>query len=200
MSNKIYKFLPINAFTRDVLLTEKFHFGDWEKMNDPLEGFFQYSKNILTDSNIKDLYNEKNLYGICCFSENYKNILMWSHYADNHKGICIEVHVDKILCDQEDIDIIKIDYIKSIATIANPDVNVKSLLSKKLTPWKYEKEIRLFSNGKNVQKKIGKITKIILGPSISDKNKELISTYIGDRNLKIVQAKINLNTSSINIR
>ncbi len=28
--------------------------------------------------------------GVICFSSNYDNILMWSHYANNHKGICIE--------------------------------------------------------------------------------------------------------------
>ena len=125
---------------------------------------------------------------------------MWSHYTDDHKGICIEVLVDETLCNQENIDIIEITYMKSIITIADPSIDVGSLLNRKLSPWKYEKEIRLFSNGRNIQKKIGKITRIILGPSISDNNKELISTYISDRNIKTTQAKINLNTSSINIR
>lgn len=26
---------------------------------------------------------------ICCFSLTYKNPLMWSHYANHHKGICL---------------------------------------------------------------------------------------------------------------
>ena len=29
-------------------------------------------------------------FGICCFSENKNNILMWSHYAKNHKGVCFK--------------------------------------------------------------------------------------------------------------
>ncbi|VBB06730.1 Hypothetical protein LUCI_1966 [Lucifera butyrica] len=42
-------------------------------------------------------YFEKNIVdvlrkamGICCFSAENRNIVMWSHYADNHKGICLE--------------------------------------------------------------------------------------------------------------
>jgi len=27
--------------------------------------------------------------GICCFSEDWSHILMWSHYAANHSGICL---------------------------------------------------------------------------------------------------------------
>lgn len=28
--------------------------------------------------------------GICCFAESNDNLLMWSHYADKHTGICLE--------------------------------------------------------------------------------------------------------------
>ena len=31
--------------------------------------------------------------GISCFSEDGKNILMWSHYSEGHKGICLEYDV-----------------------------------------------------------------------------------------------------------
>lgn len=32
-----------------------------------------------------------------CMTETYDNILMWSHYANSHKGICIEYDVKKLL-------------------------------------------------------------------------------------------------------
>ena len=31
-----------------------------------------------------------------CLSENNSSVLMWSHYADNHKGICIEYDFESI--------------------------------------------------------------------------------------------------------
>lgn len=30
------------------------------------------------------------LFKVCCLCTDYKNKLMWSHYADSHKGICVE--------------------------------------------------------------------------------------------------------------
>jgi hypothetical protein len=29
-------------------------------------------------------------WGVACLSETFNNILLWSHYADGHKGICLE--------------------------------------------------------------------------------------------------------------
>lgn len=34
-----------------------------------------------------------NEHGICSFSENISNILLWSHYADNHKGVAVGIEV-----------------------------------------------------------------------------------------------------------
>ncbi len=31
--------------------------------------------------------------GVICFSERSDSLLMWSHYADNHNGICIEFDI-----------------------------------------------------------------------------------------------------------
>src|SRR5207253_3097370 len=33
--------------------------------------------------------------GICCFSEEYNNPLLWSHYGDQHRGICIGYTLDR---------------------------------------------------------------------------------------------------------
>lgn len=33
---------------------------------------------------------------LVCFSETYNNILMWSHYADNHKGFVVEYDSDSL--------------------------------------------------------------------------------------------------------
>ena len=33
-------------------------------------------------------------YGLICFSENWTNPLLWSHYADKHRGICLGFDVN----------------------------------------------------------------------------------------------------------
>ena len=33
--------------------------------------------------------------GICCFTRKSDNLLMWSHYTDSHKGICLKFEILK---------------------------------------------------------------------------------------------------------
>lgn len=43
----------------------------------------------LMNSRIRDVIN--NSFGICSLTEDFSNLLMWSHYADSHRGFCIQV-------------------------------------------------------------------------------------------------------------
>lgn len=40
--------------------------------------------------------NAKNIFGVTCLSESYDSLLMWSHYANNHHGMCVEYELSKI--------------------------------------------------------------------------------------------------------
>lgn len=51
-------------------------------------------RRIGTDMN--DYVRNVALPDVCCFSGNNKSILMWSHYADNHKGICLSFRSYKL--------------------------------------------------------------------------------------------------------
>ena len=51
-------------------------------------------RNTLKETTKEILYSYVNYYQtempLVCFSEKYNNLLMWAHYADNHKGFVIE--------------------------------------------------------------------------------------------------------------
>ncbi len=49
---------------------------------------------ISNDESIMNYW--KNRYYVVCFSTNLKSILMWSHYAKNHTGFCLEFSPDEI--------------------------------------------------------------------------------------------------------
>lgn len=51
---------------------------------------FLNSINTIAEKADDLIINGTKEFGICCFSETNNNIHMWSHYADSHKGICIE--------------------------------------------------------------------------------------------------------------
>ncbi len=85
--------------------------------------------------------------GFACFSSSPYSTLMWSHYADSHKGLCLEF--DRVgdlrsdLCD-------KVNYTSDInwkasipQFIENPLQFLKEYLYVKREEWSYEREWRL---------------------------------------------------------
>ncbi|OBT08311.1 hypothetical protein A9267_11445 [Shewanella sp. UCD-FRSSP16_17] len=69
--------------------------------NDPFE--FGYSSSDLEILNSKSSSKElgfklkefAELHGIISLTTSYKNIMMWSHYAENHRGAVVELHIDE---------------------------------------------------------------------------------------------------------
>jgi hypothetical protein len=83
-------------------------------------------------------------HGVCCFSQIEDDILMWSHYAQQHSGVCIGVRTDrikgKVFRAVQYSDVVPLldawEYIRGSA-----DAFVKLGLTK-ATHWNYEKEWR----------------------------------------------------------
>lgn len=84
--------------------------------------------------------------GLICFSKNWRNPLLWSHYADKHHGICLGFDVSTRLLRE-------VSYVKGMRTInvTSPKTTQKEIDSflEKLTitkfyDWKYEDEVRYF--------------------------------------------------------
>lgn len=92
--------------------------------------------------------------GICCFSTTYSNPLLWSHYADQHNGICIGYNLDRL---PKPI-LHKVEYggnrmvnTSVVAKALSGDDGAKkkldsSVLLRKAPSWRYENEWRLFGN------------------------------------------------------
>lgn len=163
----------------DNYLSGKIHFSHWKDLNDPMEGYFAYYPQRDT---IDDLLSEKRNFKVCCFSNNYSNILLWSHYADSHKGVCLEyeIETDRL---SEDIQYEIIQYSRKIPQIdISPDTKEQAVycLSHKLNVWKYEKERRLLSYNSSDDNvavdRFGRFVSIILGfrffPSFGESNTE----------------------------
>jgi hypothetical protein len=81
--------------------------------------------------------------GILCLTEHWNSMLMWSHYAKQHKGICVGF--------RRDIDIfrmaLKIEYVSEFPVILRPQDDHNTILQKALLMkaecWKYETEWRV---------------------------------------------------------
>lgn len=146
------------------IMENKLYMGHYSEMNDPMEALYDGSQ--LTQDCITDIRNSKPNLRMCCMSKTYSDILMWSHYADSHRGICFEVEVE----DANTADIRKeIRYIRQLRSPKGRFAQEKciDIMGYKLLPWQYEEEvryIRLLEYGvKDKQYLSVEIKKIIFG-------------------------------------
>lgn len=85
-------------------------------------------------------------YGIYCLSEKPDNILMWSHYADSHKGMCLVFDADII---SKHFNCQPVKYkstypsFKQCLDSKKNLLNLAPLILTKSKHWKYESEVRL---------------------------------------------------------
>jgi hypothetical protein len=87
--------------------------------------------------------------GVCCFAGNESNLLMWSHYSNSHRGVCLKFDALK------DLDFfvfpLPVNY-----QLEYPNYNhlgdrqdiLKSLILTKSEHWKYEEEQRVLKPNK----------------------------------------------------
>ena len=180
---KIYHYTKLGTAIEHILPKLSLRTSGLDKMNDPKENqpWAFGGRNIDYKSWYPESYNNDThiehqkklgleIKASCqalCFvkdkpKKGYLNEIMWAHYAENHKGICIELDKDRFI--QENTRLLS-DYAfesvnygihKRVSMIASNGtkreeidrivkVNYKELFYKKSRDWKTENEVRLLT-------------------------------------------------------
>lgn len=81
--------------------------------------------------------------GVSCFSLRHDNLLMWAHYGDYHKGVCLEFNVEHDLTFFKDVLAVnyKEEYPK-IDLIEKQKHAFTEIITTKSAHWQYEEEYR----------------------------------------------------------
>lgn len=117
------------------------------ELNDP----FEFAAVCFEDKAIRQAFgrmkNEMNLHrGLLCFSTKWNNPVMWSHYADRHKGICLGFDVSDESVGPVSYSgkrlAVELEQFKSPREL--PLEFLTKLLFTKYAHWKYENEYRGF--------------------------------------------------------
>ncbi len=82
--------------------------------------------------------------GICCFTKGKENILLWSHYADSHRGVCLGFDYNLMEKIFPQFDEVNYNDEPFYFDIKNPLDSVSRTALRKSSDWKYEDEIRFF--------------------------------------------------------
>lgn len=91
-SFKLYRYMPANYYSIRNIETQTIHLSNNGVMNDAFEGLPQFDRE-LSYSEIRQL---DDLAKMTCFTEDKDNERMWSHYADSHKGVCVEYDIKRL--------------------------------------------------------------------------------------------------------
>lgn len=118
---------------------------------DPTNNKYRDQRNHLLHGD----FHRKNLPLVTCFSELSTNILMWSHYADNHQGICLcfktkTIKNEHIICLDSNllIPVKGVEYSEDAPSVFNMfdsdrDSSISKFLLTKYSGWDYENEYRV---------------------------------------------------------
>lgn len=104
---------------------------------------------------IEKYHNERT--GMICFGAVWDNPMMWAHYADKHKGVCLGFEVEDKLVSTVDYTDAKID-VEFGEHLPNHGLSVELLnkvLTTKSTAWTQEQECRVLAALKTPDPKSG---------------------------------------------
>lgn len=142
-----------------------------------------------------------------------KNILMWSHYTDGHKGFCVKYRLSQHFVKQEENDKFEHMFLKPINYLGaedNVNLDVESIdtnlsYATKYRCWEYENEVRLISYNTSTNNKFlgipldkqSKIEAVYFGYNCSDEQKKTISNILTKYRHKIKLYNTRMNKENV---
>lgn len=165
-----YKSLKGDSFKYFVkmLVESKMYAAKFSELNDPMEG--AYLSGLMNQQEIENIRYQKDNRRIISLVEKVNeedkphNMLMWSHYTDEHRGCCVEFHFQK---GADENKVKRVDYIDKMEP--NNNIDTIAILCRKFSDWHYEEEVRYIDvfEGENKTVPIV-IDKIYLGMRIDN--------------------------------
>ena len=173
MKTRLYKYKSLTdfEFVADILINKRLYAAHYKELNDPLEGAFSPDEDTEYNKLIEKKMDEIR---VCSLSTDMNNPLLWAHYADGFKGVCIEIEVDESVLELRKINYTPFDVLPSRnykgmfgdEDEVTPEEWAKSSLSGKYEDWEYEKEYRILSDSKFIKDGF-RITGVYLGTRVS---------------------------------
>jgi len=182
---KLFKYHRIDKFLIQSLRFSEHWFSRIDSLNDPFDAFFIDATPEMSVSYLKKQFC------VCCFSKVNDEILMWSHYADSHRGVCLEFEFPDTK--ENNASLIEINYDDNLYTLdkIKLDKNGSLILNitdngswvrQKLKTWEYEQEVRVIQIENDLSlngiasKFIGNLKAIYFGFRTDNKDIELVKS------------------------
>jgi hypothetical protein len=223
----LYRYRP-DSWERDKNLfnEDEVWFQPMDKQNDPFEFSFKMKScnelssftseryiasflnlNSFVESSIdflcQQFENSKTKYSIACFCEKKDNILLWSHYANSHKGYCIEYSTIDILNTFQCclLPVIYQSNIPGLIDLVSNNIEIELLpyyialksITSKSNLWEYEQEWRIIHSHETGKEKVKfpKPRAVYIGCNATDKLELNLKNACQEKNIPIFKMKKN---------
>jgi hypothetical protein len=157
----------------------------------------------------QNLQEDINNSGILSLSATCLNNLLWSHYADGHKGLCLKFTATN---NTPFFGLAQpIQYRRNYPMVNmlkhSPEAQVRDFLLTKSVDWRYEQEWRILSthldnSGPGCREFPGELlTEVIFGALVEKEDKDEVLGWLSLRKtpVKVSQAKLGVGSYSLNI-
>lgn len=219
-NKKFYKFRECDDRYFESLRKGTIYFSSLQALNDPFEGKFSLGETRICNATTK-LQDKMNRRLVFSMSEGFDdgnfirdNHLMWTHYAKEYKGFCIEYN-DNILSGFKDYELVRniqeniwvrMHYNESMVDdiLMEDDLerSVANILRNKNIAFKYENEVRLIRHTLDLNDKLkdvsDAVSAIYLGCRISCEDKMKLLSICYELGVKCFQ--MSLEKSSYTLR
>lgn len=149
----LYKYLDCDGAIA-MLETQNIRFTQATSLNDPFDCHHELFDLKNFEKDIADIFKSmQKQVGVCCLSENYRQMLMWSYY-NKHEGICIGLNMQNVMLKISKygyFDLQSVNYISKYkpkhSELKMDDL--KYLVTTKSPAWDHEEEVRLIKSINN---------------------------------------------------
>lgn len=175
----LYKYRSFDSFENlvDILVNSRVYAATFDAMNDPMEGCYNFPDSY-SAGDIEELESVISKQKFCSLSTSRDIDLMWAHYSNGNRGICIGVTLKST---KKSGCALRVKYEGQPNLIHRSDSKegddrTRRILRYKSPCWQYEEEVRLFSNEGHLIDV--EIKEVIFGKRVDKKIKPLVEALI----------------------
>lgn len=206
---RAYKFYSAR-WGLDALYRRRLKVSTSRDINDPFE-FLAAGKNKASRAEANRFRNEAfKDKGLISFSRNWRQPLLWSHYADNHRGLALGFDIPQKLCftviyTEERV---RLPQISPNSYVFGAKLAFKESIDRtKFKAWEYEEEVRVFPNLRGsifenglyfrTFEDIGKLKQVVIGADYEPQRNRDLSEKLQDNGVEIVTGRLAFQDFSV---
>ena len=154
--------------------------------------------NLLKNLN-NTMTNSLESIGVCCFTVDPRNLLMWSHYASHHRGIVLQFELARdTSAFLKNVRVVYVNDYPLLNWANETESEISKSFLNKFKTWEYEKEwrmVHIFGANSYINFKPEALTGVIFGCKADGNIKNAVNEMLAERTQKNMPPVNTYNTS-----